>query len=359
MDKTFALIMAGGVGTRFWPKSRTKLPKQYLALTGGETMIQAAVRRFRNLLPDDRIFVVTTKEQESLVNEQLPWVGKENIIYEPMGKNTAPCIGLSAIHIQAHDPDAVMIVAPADHLITNTEEYQHVLKNGAKIIRENPSALVTIGIEPTYPATGYGYIQRGEPLQGNHGNAFKVKAFAEKPNLEVAQQFYSSGEFLWNSGTFLWRADTILSELDELMPDLYDSLLKIKSVINKPDLHKVTEIVYKEIFSESIDYGVMEQASNVIVLEGTFGWSDLGSWQEVFKLASKNKDGNVVFGKPILKNVTNSYIETSDRVVAVLGVDNLIVVDTPDALLICDRKHSQDVKWVVENLKHSKRKIIL
>ncbi len=359
MDKTFALIMAGGMGTRFWPKSRTKLPKQYLNLTGGETMIQAAARRFQSLLPDNRIFVVTTKEQESLVNEQLQWMGKENIIYEPMGKNTAPCIGLSAIHIQARDPDAIMIVAPADHFITNTKEYQHVLENGIKIIRENPNALVTIGIEPTYPATGYGYIQRGERLEGDHGNAFMVKAFAEKPNPEVAQQFFSSGEFLWNSGTFLWRADTILSELAELMPDLYDSLLKIKSVINKPDSHKITETVYKEIFSESIDYGVMEQASNVVVLEGTFGWSDLGSWQEVFNISPKNKNDNVILGKPILKNVTNSYIETSDRVVAVLGVDNLIVVDTPDALLICDHKHSQDVKWVVEKLKHSKRKKIL
>lgn len=359
MDKTFAVIMAGGVGSRFWPKSRTKLPKQYLDLTGGETMIQAAARRFKSLLPDERIFVVTTKDQELLVNQQLPWLSNENIIFEPVGKNTAPCIGLSAIHIQARDPEAVMIVAPADHLITDTEEYQHVLKNGVKIIRENPSALVTIGIEPTYPATGYGYIQRGEPLKGNNGNAFRVKAFAEKPNLEVAQQFYSSGEFLWNSGTFLWRADTILSELDELMPDLFDSLLKIRSAINKPEVEQITETVYKEIFSESIDYGVMEQASNVIVLEGTFGWSDLGSWEEVFKLAPKNKNGNVIIGKPILKDVTNSYIETSDRVVAVLSVDNLVVVDTPDALLICDRKHSQDVKWVVEKLKHSRRKAIL
>ena len=352
MDKTFALIMAGGSGTRFWPKSRARLPKQYLKLTGKESMVQAVGRRFRQLLDDERIMVVTTKDQEALIKQHLPWLKEENLIFEPVGKNTAPCIGLSAIHIASRDPEAVMIVAPADHLIIDQEKYLHVLQNGVKLVREYPNSLVTIGIEPTYPATGYGYIQRGERIECDCGKAYRVKTFAEKPNPETAESFFASGEFLWNSGTFIWRADTILKYLDDLMPDLYDSLLKIKAVLGTPQLYPVTERVYKEIFSESIDYGVMEYASDVLVLEGNFGWSDLGSWQEVYKISPKDQDGNVIKGEPILRNVSNSYVEAGDRIVALVGVKDLVVVDTPDAILICHREHSQDVKWVVEKLKH-------
>lgn len=353
MKNTFALIMAGGVGARFWPKSRKSSPKQYLNLCGPNTMVQDAATRFREILDKDRILIITTKDQKSILLEQIPWLPPENIIYEPMGKNTAPAIGLSAIHLLHRNPNAKMIIAPADHLIQNNDKYLEVFNRGINLLDEFPNSLITIGISPTFPATGYGYIQKGDVMGTNGIHVSKVKAFAEKPSIDVAQKFFDSGEFVWNSGTFIWRADTILNTMDDLMPDLYDSLLKIKSKIGTKDADKVTDKVYKEIFSESIDYGVMEKASNVLVIEGTFGWNDLGSWEEVYKIAAKDENGNVIHGGPITKDVENCYIETSNRTVALVGVKDLIVVDTPDALLICKKENSQDVKWVVERLKQN------
>ena len=246
-----------------------------------------------------------------------------------------------------------MMILPADHLITDTEKFCQVLRNGIEIVREHRDSLVTIGIQPTYAATGYGYIQRGECFQIKNGKAFKVRAFAEKPNAEIAQQFYVSGEFLWNSSVFIWRAATILNYMEELMPELFEELMKIKSAIGTADYEKVVEKAYKQIRSDSIDYGIMEHASNVLVLEGEFGWSDVGSWEEVYNISEKDPEGNIIKGQPILKDVVNSYIEVSDRPVAVIGVEDLIIVDTSDALLVCKRKDSQDVKWVVEKLKHN------
>jgi len=353
MEKGYGLIMAGGVGSRFWPRSRKALPKQYLSLIGKETLIQTAANRLLCLVPSERIFVVSTLDQKHLLTSQLGWLPTANFLYEPFGKSTAPCIGLSALHIHAQDPEAVMMILPADHLITDTEKFCQVLRNGIEIVREHRDSLVTIGIQPTYAATGYGYIQRGEPVQIKNGKAFKVRAFAEKPNAEIAQQFYVSGEFLWNSGVFIWRAATILNYMEELMPELFEELMKIKSAIGTADYEKVVEKAYKQIRSDSIDYGIMEHASNVLVLEGEFGWSDVGSWEEVYNISEKDPEGNIIKGQPILKDVVNSYIEVSDRPVAVIGVEDLIIVDTSDALLVCKRKDSQDVKWVVEKLKHN------
>ncbi len=355
MENTYAVIMAGGAGTRFWPKSRKALPKQYLNLFGKETMIQMVAKRLHNLLPKERIYVVSTKEQEPLLRSQLDWLPPLNIIYEPFGKNTAPCIGLSAIFLNHRDPDAVMIVLPADHLIRNTERFLEILSEGVSLVREFPNALTTIGIQPTYPATGYGYIQKGDKVDG-HDEVYQVRAFAEKPTLDVAEKFFASGEFFWNSGIFIWQTKTILTYLESLMPDLYQGLCQIKAAMDKDNLPQVIETVYKQIRSDSIDYGVMEKASNVLVLKGDFGWSDVGSWEEVYNISEKDADGNVVKGKPIYKDVTNSYIEVGDRVVAVIGVDDLIIVDTEDALLICKKDKSQEVKWVVEKLKHQRLK---
>jgi mannose-1-phosphate guanylyltransferase len=353
MENTYALIMAGGVGSRFWPKSRNCSPKQYLTLVGTHSMLQAAARRMRSLVSKKRIFVVTTLAQHDILQRQLPWIAPDHLIVEPFGKNTAPCIGLSAIHIQSADPDAVMIVLPADHLISDEKAFHALLRRGVELVYEHPGALITIGIEPAYPATGYGYIQRGRLIESRAGRAFQVRAFAEKPNREVAEQFFHSGEFLWNSGIFIWRVQTILNYLEELMPDLYDSLCTIRSALGSPDLASVTEKTYKQIYSDSIDYGVMEKAKDVYVLEGDFGWSDLGSWEEVYNVSDKDQNGNVVKGEPILKGVRGCYIESDKRQIAMIGAENLIVVDTPDALLICDREHSQDVKWLVEKLKQN------
>lgn len=352
MEHSYALIMSGGVGSRFWPKSRKSLPKQYLNLLGEDTLIQAVGHRLQVLLPFNRIFVISIKNQVPLLRKQLKWLKPSHIIEEPFGKNTAPCIGLAALHLLHLDPEAIMIALPADHLITDTEKFTKVLANAVELIRKNPNALATIGIKPTYPATGYGYIQRGIPIDIEHGEAFRVRAFAEKPNLEVAEQLFSTGEFLWNSGIFIWRAETILNYIEDLMPDLYFGIKEIRAAIGADTYKQVVERVYKQIHSDSIDYGIMEHASHVLVLEGNFGWSDVGSWEEVYKVLKKDEDGNVVVGKPILKNVKNSYIEVGNRTVAIIGVDDIIVVDTPDALLICKRTQSQDVKWVVEKLKH-------
>ncbi len=353
MKHTYAVIMSGGVGSRFWPKSRQNLPKQYLNLFGSSTLIQGVGQRLQLLLPNDRIYVVSTQSQYPLLQKQLDWLPPSHLILEPFGKNTAPCIGLAAIHLQNADPDAIMIVLPADHLISDAGKFVQVLDDAVALIRKHPNALMTIGIEPTYPATGYGYIQRGEPLQENGIRAFRVRAFAEKPTFEVAQQFFSTGEFLWNSGIFIWRADTILHYIEDLMPDLFVGLKEIRQSLDTPSYPKVLERVYKQIYSESIDYGIMEHASDVIVLEGQFGWSDVGSWEEVYNLSEKDADGNVIIGDPIIKDVSNCFIEAERRVVAVIGLKDFIVIDTEDALLICQRSQCQEVKWVVEKLKHT------
>jgi len=353
MEHTFAVIMAGGAGTRFWPKSRKALPKQYLNLLGDETMIQMVTRRLSSLLPKERIYIVSTREQEPLLREQLQWLPASNIIYEPFGKNTAPCIGFAATVLQHLDPEAIMVVLPADHLIRNTNKFLKILEHGISLARNDASALITIGIQPTYPATGYGYIQRGEKIEKD---VYRVRAFAEKPNYEIAEKFFTSGEFLWNSGIFIWQAKTILNYIENLMPDLHQGLTQIAEALESDNKEKVIETVYKQIRSDSIDYGVMEKASHVLVLEGDFGWSDVGSWEEVYNVSTKDADGNVLKGKPILKDVHNSYVETNERVVAVIGVDDLIIVDTEDALLICKRDKSQEVKWVVEKLKHKRLK---
>jgi mannose-1-phosphate guanylyltransferase len=355
LPNTFAVVMAGGIGSRFWPKSRKALPKQFLALLDKETLIQATCHRLQVWLPPESIYVVATANHALRVKEQLPWLKPQNILHEPFGKNTAPCIGLAAMHLLHVSPDAVMIVLPADHHISRTDRFIKALQSAVTLVQQQPEALVTIGIDPTYPATGYGYIQRGEAFAFDHNQAFKVRAFAEKPTLEVAAQFFSSGEFLWNSGIFIWRCQAILNNIEQLMPDLYAGLMEIDQAIGKAHYDDVVERVYKQIHSDSIDYGVMEQASNVLVLEGDFGWSDVGSWDEVYNRSQKNPEGNVVLGEPILKDVSNCYIESGQRVIVVLGVNDLVIVDTDDALLICNRNKTQDVKWVVEKLKHNEK----
>ena len=318
-------------------------------------MIQMSVGRVQEILPDENIYVVSTRDQESILTSQLDWLPKSNIIVEPFGKNTAPCIGLAAIHLAKKNPDAIMIIMPADHLISEIQQFILTLKAGVDLVQKNQDALVTLGINPTFPATGYGYIQKGAPMQSEPIMAYQVRAFAEKPTLDVAEKFYHSGEFYWNSGIFIWRADTILAYLENLMPDLYQGLCQIAAAIGRSDLEQVTETVYRQIFSESIDYGVMEHASKVLVIEGDFGWDDVGSWEAVYDISKKDENGNAVKGNVILKDVKNSYIESTERLVSILGVDDLIVIDTPDALLICKRKKSQDVKWVVEKLKHDEQ----
>ena len=350
----FALIMAGGTGTRFWPKSRQKYPKQFLRMFGERTLIQNTFDRLHDLIPDDHIFVVSTEEYKEEIENQLSSLPRENIIIEPQGKNTAPCIGLSSIFLERIDPDGVMVVLPADHLILDTAMFHNTLSVGAKVAKESDS-LMTIGIEPNFPATGYGYIQFKKELEIIDGvKLLKVKTFAEKPNRATAKRFIKSGDFLWNSGIFIWKVKAILNEIEEHLPHLYDGLLEIRKHLNSRQQTKTINRVYRQIKSVSIDYGIMEHSENVKVLKGTFRWNDLGSWDEVYKLHDKDADDNVSLGEHIIKDSKGCFIDAPGKFVGLLGVEDLIVVDTKDAILVCKRDRAQDVKDLVEIARRKK-----
>ncbi len=354
MSSMYAVIMAGGVGSRFWPKSRERSPKQFLEITGSGTMIQNTVGRIQKIVPAMNTFVVTNRLQEELTIRQLPFVPRENILIEPVGRNTAPCIGLAATLIHRIDPKGIMVVLPADHMIANVEEFLRVVGVAVKVAQES-DALITIGIKPSRPETGYGYIQYEDESQPNNPykneGVLRVRTFAEKPNLETAEKFLESGDFLWNSGMFVWKAQSILKEIEVHLPDLH---LQLKALTQKPGSNEfkiALEQAYGLIRSISIDYGVMEKAGNVFVAKGDFGWSDVGSWDEVVRLASTDNEKNSIKGVVITKDAAGNYIDAGGRVVAVVGVQDLIIVTTDDAVLVCKKGKSQDVKEIVDYMR--------
>jgi len=344
----YAVIMAGGVGSRFWPRSKKKLPKQLLQIVGNSTMIQATVERLNGLVEKKNIYIITNEEQRSEVIKQLHDVPVENIIDEPFGRNTAAAIGLASVIIKAKDPDALTFVFPADHIIKDEENFRNTLLSAANFANES-KGLVTIGINPSRPETGYGYIQINDKKVSD--NIYKVYSFAEKPNYATAVRFLDSGDFLWNSGMFIWRVDAILDEMKMLMPDLYNGLMKISESLSKPDFKEMLTTVYSQLKKVSIDYGIMEKSSKVYLTRGTFIWSDVGSWEEVYQLAEKNEDGNSLSGNIYTDMVVDSYIYSPEKLTAVIGVDNLIVINHDDTLLICRRDKAQEVKKVVDYLK--------
>ena len=348
MKKT-ALIMAGGRGERFWPKSRKSLPKQFLSLTDdGRTMIQLTVERIRPLIDLEDIYISTNRAYRGLVMEQLPGIPPENILCEPVGRNTAPCIGLGAVHIAKKYEDAVMMVLPSDHLIKYNQMFLNALKDGCSIAEKGKN-LVTIGITPDYPETGYGYI-KFLPQQAD-GNAYAVDRFVEKPDMETAKEYLESEEYLWNSGMFIWKVSTILDNMKSMLPDLHQGLLNIAEAIGTDKQEMVLEKVFPELESVSIDYGVMEKAENIFILPGVFGWDDVGSWLAVERIQKANESGNVVTGNIITINSKNNIIQGGKKLIAAVGLENLIIVDTEDATLICDKGNTPDIKLVLENLK--------
>ncbi|MCU0344252.1 MAG: sugar phosphate nucleotidyltransferase [Ignavibacterium sp.] len=349
--KLYAVIMAGGVGSRFWPRSKKKTPKQLLKIFGEHTMIEATVNRLEGLIEKKNIYVITNELQRPEVINQLPDVPVENIIDEPFGRNTAACIGLASIIIKAKDPDAITIVLPADHIIRDVDKFKQVLENAARYADES-MGLVTIGITPTRPETGYGYIQINDKEVAN--NIFPVYTFAEKPNYATAVRFVESGDFLWNSGMFIWRADVIIDEIKNLMPDLYEGLISIENSLDSPNFKEELKSVYAQLKKISIDYGIMEKSSKVFLTKGSFNWSDVGSWEEVYQLSEKNENGNAVIGKVYTNMVSDSYIYSPDKATAVIGLDNVIVINHHDTLLICRRDKAQDVKEIVDYLKINK-----
>ncbi|MCD7999281.1 MAG: mannose-1-phosphate guanylyltransferase [Clostridiales bacterium] len=346
---TTALIMAGGRGERFWPKSRKNLPKQFLSLTDdGKTMIQLTVERILPLVKLEDIFIATNKAYRELVLEQIPGLPEENILCEPVGRNTAPCIGLGAVHISKKYDDAVMFVLPSDHLIKFTNMFLKTLEIGADVA-ENNTNLVTIGITPDYPETGYGYIKFNP--RKTEGQAYAVERFVEKPSLEVAKEYLSTEEYLWNSGMFIWKVSSILKNMQKFMPDTYESLIKIKETIATPHQDSILEKEFHNMQSQSIDYGIMEKADDIYILPGTFGWDDVGSWLAVERIKKTNEFGNAVSGNIITVNTHNCIIQGDKKLIAIVGMEDTIVVDTTDATLICAKDSAGEIKKVTENLK--------
>jgi mannose-1-phosphate guanylyltransferase len=349
---TFALIIAGGVGARFWPRSREHSPKQLLEIIGNGTMIQNTVYRLDPIVPKDRILIVTSAQQADEVRRQLPQIPAENIVVEPFGRNTAPAIGLGAQILRKRFGEGIMLVLPADHLVHDIAAFQDTLKH-AMAVAESSKGFGTIGVTPTRPETGYGYIQYNRREEDAlEDGAFPVVTFAEKPNLETAQRFLDSGDFVWNSGMFIWRVSTILNGIAEHLPELSEELDRLDRSIDTSDFPRALEVAYREMMPISVDYGVMEKADNRFVVPADFGWNDLGSWDEVARLFPKDEDNNALEGEVFIRDVSNCHISTSgDRVVAAIGVEDLIVIDTDDAVLLCRKGRSQEVKEVVDFLR--------
>ncbi|MEM8486593.1 MAG: mannose-1-phosphate guanylyltransferase [Bacteroidota bacterium] len=346
----YAVIMAGGIGSRFWPRSRKATPKQFLNVFGDATLIQNTVARLNGLVPPERCLIVTHERYVEQTQQQLPAVPAENILAEPVSRNTAPCIAYAAMKLREKDPDATMIVLPADHLIKNVAQFHKILNTAIEKAQEK-DALVTIGIAPTHPETGYGYIQfNGSVGMDDTPAAYEVKTFAEKPDLPTAESFLDSGDFLWNSGMFIWRADTILNQLSTHLPEAYEAFEPLQDALGTDKEHEVLVKSFQSCPHISIDYGVMERASNVYVVPGSFGWSDVGDWRAVYGLSDKNEHGNAVAGNVIMHDSSRCLVQSNDRLVVLVGIHDAMVVDTQDAVLICNKESAQQVKNVVDYL---------
>lgn len=352
MDKELkktALIMAGGRGERFWPQSRSDMPKQFLSLTGdGKTMIQLTVERILPLVAMEDIFVATNRNYKDLVLKQLPELPEKNVLCEPVARNTAPCIGLGAVHIEKKYGDAIMFILPSDHLIKYTSIFLSTLADAAQVA-EQGNNLVTIGITPDCPETGYGYIKfnSNETL----GRAFRVERFVEKPDLETAKNYLATEQYLWNSGMFIWKASAILKNMETFLPETYAGLKHIEGAIGTEQASKVLEHEFTTFCSESIDYGIMEKAKDIYILSGAFGWDDVGSWLAVGRINKSNEFGNVINGDVLTVETRDCIIQGGRRLIAAVGMEDVIVVDTDDAILICEKGSAGGIKKVLENLK--------
>ena len=346
----YHIILAGGSGSRFWPKSREDSPKQLIKILGDETMIRLTYNRLRKIAESDKIYVVASRKLSKLIHKDIPEIPEENYIFEPSGKNTAPAIGLAALHIIKKDSDAVMGVYPADHLIVGDSKFQKIISNARKVV-EKKSALVTIGIKPTYPATVYGYIQYDSNKKMIIQGVYKVKTFAEKPEKKTAENYVNSGEFLWNAGMFVWKAEILLLQIKTFMCELHDCLDTIYNSLNTIEYDTVLEREWDLIKPESIDYGILEKAKNVYTIEADFQWNDLGSWYSLFTVLSTNKETNYHDGDVISVQSENNLVISPNRLTAVVGINNMTIINLDDATLIVPHDKSEAVKDVVNMLK--------
>ena len=350
---TYVAIMAGGIGSRFWPISRTGFPKQFLDILGtGSTLIQQTFDRFKGIVPTENIFVITANEYVGLVKDQLPEIADENIIGEPFRKNTAPCIALISFKLLKKDPDACLIVAPADHLILEKEKFLEVCAKGLEFVNHF-NALVTIGITPTYANTGYGYIQHD--LSEAIPSVYKVKTFTEKPNKELAQTFIASGDFLWNAGIFVWQVKRIVEAFKKHLPEMYEVFSGEEDRFNTMHEKEAIGTIYPQCTNISIDFGIMEKAENVYVIPASFGWSDLGTWNSAWENMEKDSLNNAVAGKKVMIiDATKCVVHSSnDKLIILQGLDDFIVVDTKDVLLICQKEKEQEIKEYVAEVKRN------
>jgi mannose-1-phosphate guanylyltransferase len=351
----YAVIMAGGSGTRLWPMSRRNRPKQSLKLIGERTLFQQAVDRLSPVFPPDRILVVTKSAHVPLLQPQTPDLNIDNFIVEPLGRGTAPALGLAAVHLRQRDPDAVMAVLTADHCIADIPAFHKVLAGAQSAAEEG--YLVTLGIPPTFPATGYGYIQKGEILSGESDQpVYRVKRFTEKPEAQEAAEMVSGGEFLWNSGMFIWRASRLLEELQRQMPGFHSQLMEVEASMRDPREYAATLArVWPQVGEQTIDYGVMEGARDTVVIPARIGWIDVGSWSSLFDLLPRDPAGNVLIGPHQTVDTRDTLVMGGKRLIATIGVDNLVIVDTDDALLVCAKERVQDVRTIVKQLESAKQ----
>lgn len=347
----YALIMAGGGGERFWPKSRQAYPKQLHKIFGNRTMIQETVDRISSLVPRERIIVITTAVQAPLIKKQLSGVPASAIVAEPLGRDTAACIALGAAIVMERDRDGIMVVLPADHLIRDVKRLVANLRDACQVAWER-DCLITLGIKPTGPATGYGYIREGKGLDCGLKTTFaRVAAFTEKPDAATARRYLKRGHYVWNSGMFVWRAAVIADTLRKYMPDLYRGYERIRKAIASPGREKVVRSVYAGLRKVSIDYGVMEKADNTIVARADFDWDDVGSWLALERHVPADKNRNVILGESVALNTKRCIIIAEGGIVGCLGLKDIIVVKTPDAVLVSHRSALQDLKKIIQELR--------
>jgi mannose-1-phosphate guanylyltransferase len=353
LDHLYAVIMAGGVGSRLWPRSRSATPKQFLDLLGSRTMLQETVDRIQPLIPLDRVLVVVSEEHADTVRAQVGGLPVENVIVEPGPRGTAPCIGLAATVLMERDSEATMAVCPADHVISDAAGFRQAIAAAAQIAQDD--YLVTLGIAPDQPHVGYGYIQRGASLGEVLGTpAFQVKRFTEKPDAAAAQHFVDSLEYYWNGGIFIWRTGTILDAMKALLPRLHSELQLVAGAWHSPDRMDVLGAAWDRVPRTTIDYGIMEKATRVAVVPVDIGWDDVGNWATLSAMVEGDELGNATYGggHPLLLETADTYVyTTAGRLIATVGLEGFVVVDTPDALLICPKDRAQDVRDAVERLR--------
>ncbi|MBI1749987.1 MAG: mannose-1-phosphate guanylyltransferase [Acidobacteria bacterium] len=360
-----AIILAGGRGTRFWPRSRTRTPKQLLNIVGKNTMLAQTMERLRSVFPASRVWVVTNATQAAAVRKNLPGVSASRVLAEPAGRNTAAAIGLAAVHLAQQSKDALMAVLPADHYIANAELYRKIVAAALEVASQG-RYLVALGIPPAGPETGYGYIECADATPAVLGSpVFRVRRFTEKPAQDMAQEYVASGRYLWNAGMFFWRVSTFLDRLKKYLPATHDALMRLADTIGTRRYAATLKRIYPKLENISVDYAVMERATQpgeppgVFVLPAEIGWSDIGSWAAVYDLQAKAAGENVSAGAHFAMDASGNFFWSQEKFVAAIGVRDLIVVETPDALLICPRDRAQDVGKVVKWLEQNKRKQLL